>query len=125
MYLIRKRKNIIFVLLVPLIAGITINSVVNGHYHKLSEGEVIYHSHPYNEDTSPPDSPFQKHHHSPFEYFLFNQLTNESYIASEVISVLDVHLVSEEIERPVYSIHDVASPVLLYSSPRAPPYITC
>ncbi|MBS3769747.1 MAG: hypothetical protein V5A47_12740 [Bacteroidales bacterium] len=124
--MIRIRKNIISVLLIAVIAGITINSTINAHYHKLPDGEVIHHSHPYKEDTSDPDSPFQKHHHSPSEYFLFHQITNEPYIPSEGLSIVDVHFISSaEIDRPVYSIHDVASSVLLYSSPRAPPYKAC
>lgn len=125
MYLFRTRKNIVSVLFIPIIVGITISSVLNGHYHKLPDGEVVYHSHPYKEDTSPSDSPFQKHHHTPSEYFLFQQLTHEPYIPSEGRSVVDIHFVSEELDWTEYSIHDVASPVLLYSSPRAPPYEVC
>ena len=122
MYFLHLRKHTISLLLIPLIVGIGINYIKNGHFHKLPDGEVVQHAHPYKKDTSPPDSPFQKHHHTSSGYFLFNQLTPQPYIPSEGLSLLDVSFVIEEIIQPVYQIHFNQWYIYLYSSPRAPPY---
>mgnify|MGYP006286896655 FL=1 len=122
MYFLHLRRHIISLLLIPLIAGVTFNAIKNGHFHKLWDGEVIYHSHPYKKDTSPPDSPFQKHHHSPSEYLLLHQITHEPFLPANELSFLDAPVIDKKVQQPVYIIHHFESLSYLYSSPRAPPF---
>lgn len=123
MYSLRVRKHIISLLLIPLVVGIGINYIQNGHYHKLPGGEVVQHAHPYEKDTSAPDSPFQKHHHTSFEYFLFDQLTNESYLPVNELAFLNIPFTDGELLEPLYIVHYFSSRISHYSSPRGPPYI--
>ena len=123
MYFLHLRRRIISLLLIPLITGIAINAIKNGHYHQLPDGEIVYHSHPYKKDTSSSHSPFQKHHHTPSEYFLFHQITHDPYLPGSILFFLDVDFVDEEIIQPVYLIHCIKSHIYLHSSPRPPPYM--
>ncbi|MCU0354496.1 MAG: hypothetical protein MUD08_12280 [Cytophagales bacterium] len=45
--------------------------VTNYHLHRLSNGEIVVHAHPYKKDNA---SPFQRHKHSPFEMFWLGHL---------------------------------------------------
>ncbi|MGM0532340.1 MAG: hypothetical protein ACQER7_13425 [Bacteroidota bacterium] len=123
MYSFRVRRHIISLLLIPFIVGIGINYIENAHYHKLPDGEVVQHAHPYEKDTSTHDSPFQKHHHTSFEYFLFGQLTHEPYLPVSELAFLNIPFTDGEIIQPLYLVHDVDSWISLYSSPRGPPCI--
>lgn len=122
MHSFRAGRHIISLLLIPFIIGISINYIKNGHYHKLPDGEVVQHAHPYEKDTSPPDSPFQKHHHTSFEYFLFDRLTHEPFLPESELTFIDIPFTNGEIIQPVYIVHYIDSWIYLYSSPRAPPY---
>ncbi len=46
---------------------LVVNNVVFIHAHKLSNGEVLVHAHPYNKSQDP--APFKKHDHSSKELF--------------------------------------------------------
>lgn len=75
MIFVRKNKYIFLAILLPAILCLYYNTAANGHYHKLSDGEIVYHSHPYHHQSSD-DSPYENHHHSDFEYSILTQISN-------------------------------------------------
>jgi hypothetical protein len=50
------------------------NNAANWHFHKLGDGTIVKHAHPYQKGTNP-DTPFQKHQHSGKEFFFFHFLS--------------------------------------------------
>lgn len=58
-----------------LVVWLNHNQLTNWHYHILNNGSVIMHAHPYRSSTIP-DTPYQKHHHSSFEYLVLSVLFN-------------------------------------------------
>jgi len=75
MNFVRKNKYIFLAILLPAILYLYYNAAINGHYHKLSDGEIVYHAHPYQHQTSN-NSPFENHHHSDYEYSVLAQISN-------------------------------------------------
>ena len=75
MNFIRKNKYIYLAILLSAILYLYYNTAANGHYHRLSDGEIVYHSHPYQHQNSH-NSPFENHHHSDFEYSILTQISN-------------------------------------------------
>lgn len=75
MLFIERIKKIIPVLLVPVVMLWFFNSVNYRHYHKLPDGSVIAHAHPYNKKSSDP-KPFKTHNHTAAEFFLLSFLSN-------------------------------------------------
>jgi len=60
--------SIIWLVIVTMMV-FTANSIFNRHIHKLQNGTIIAHSHPYNK--SQPTAPCQPHKHSKIEIVLF------------------------------------------------------
>jgi len=50
-------------LLLPAVIWLFTNTLINKHYHYLSDGQVVSHAHPYNKSTNK-GTPFKSHHHS-------------------------------------------------------------
>ncbi|MBE9480625.1 MAG: hypothetical protein IMY69_02895 [Bacteroidetes bacterium] len=69
------KKIVFIVLLLPAIFGLFFNQATNGHYHKLPNGEIVHHSHPYHHQDNH-ESPFENHPHSESEYFILALLSN-------------------------------------------------
>lgn len=53
-----------------------INTSIHEHYHKLSTGLIVKHSHPYDNSKEDNSCPIKKHHHSESELFLLEQIFN-------------------------------------------------
>lgn len=68
--------KIVTLSIVPLLVFILVNQSVNIHYHKLDDGVVISHAHPYTQSNDIGDTPFQEHKHTKFQYFLLAQLSS-------------------------------------------------
>ncbi len=75
MNFVRKYKFIFLTLLLPAIFCLYFNQAINGHYHKLPNGEIVYHAHPYHHQNNN-GSPFENHKHSKSEYFILAQISN-------------------------------------------------
>jgi hypothetical protein len=73
-------KNIVSRVFAFLLIGavfiFVISRTANLHIHKLADGTVIVHSHPYDKTTD--DSPYKSHHHNDKE-FSFIQTLNVLY----------------------------------------------
>ncbi len=75
---IRKRGKFLLLLILPVAVWLIINSTVNCHYHKLLNGKVVQHCHPFTHNEKN-NSPFEDHNHSDSEYFILDQI---SYIVA-------------------------------------------
>lgn len=92
MIFVRKNKYTFLAILLPAILYLYYNTAANGHYHKLSDGEIVCHSHPYQHQTSK-DSPFENHHHADFEYSVLAQISNPFVISSVFLVLLGLFIV--------------------------------
>lgn len=64
---IRQIRAIVAIGLLPVILGLFFNAATNQHIHRLPDGQLIQHAHPFKSEES--GSPVQKHHHSQNELF--------------------------------------------------------
>ena len=71
-------SSILSIIAIPIILWLYISSTINFHYHKLPDGTVICHSHPYHSEES--DSPFESHHHSSISYTIIQQISVISFL---------------------------------------------
>jgi len=74
MGLMRKIGRIIVPVMMAVVIGFIANSTINQHYHRLSCGIFVKHSHPF--EHSKESSPFQEHQHTTSEFLLFEHITN-------------------------------------------------
>ncbi|MCK4663228.1 MAG: hypothetical protein KAT68_10205 [Bacteroidales bacterium] len=91
MKLFRNISPHIFIVLILLVGLLFANSIINKHYHVLSDGTVIVHSHPFAKNTE--NNQPANHHHSQKELLLLDLITNPILIfiviAITIISVLN------------------------------------
>jgi hypothetical protein len=59
-------KRILSLVLIFLTLALFFNNAVNWHYHKLPNGMIIEHAHPFNKSASP----LEKHNHSDIEFLI-------------------------------------------------------
>jgi len=115
-----KIKKIIALVIMPLILLYLINSISNWHYHKLSTGQVICHSHPYHTESDG-NIPFQSHPHTDAEYLILTLLSNPLVIAFMVLLVLSLNLPRIPEIRTLYIQPKYCKEVLFIPNGRAPP----
>jgi hypothetical protein len=65
-------SKIIPLLMVGIMALLISNKILYIHSHKLGDGSVITHSHPFNKTQDP--APFKSHHHTKGEFLFFENL---------------------------------------------------
>lgn len=61
-------------ILIPLLLGLlfqVFNTAFFIHFHKLANGDIIVHAHPFNKEKD--NQPFKTHHHTSQELILFQQ----------------------------------------------------
>jgi hypothetical protein len=88
----RRIKQILILISLPLVMWLFFSQSAFWHFHVTPSGIIIEHSHPFT-NNSFPDSPFQKHHHSDFEYSTLSQLSN---VLSLVVIIMAVILVLQQ-----------------------------
>ena len=64
--------RLVVLLLIASIGAMVVNNAVFTHSHKLLNGTVVTHAHPF--DGSDDPAPFKTHHHTTTELFFFNHL---------------------------------------------------
>ena len=84
-------RNIVLLLAIPLLVSYYLvqNSFI--HYHHLSDGHIIVHSHPYNDSEAGDDTP--QHKHLASELILL-QLFNTNFSADIQVVIVDDDLVN-------------------------------
>jgi len=68
----RKRafKGTISLLILLSLSIIFINVVTNGHIHRIADGTILFHAHPYQKSSQ--QEPVKNHHHTRFELFFYD-----------------------------------------------------
>lgn len=72
-------KHLAQLVLLAMLAAM-VNAVVNRHAHRLSDGRLIWHAHPYKPQPKETSSPVKSHGHSDHELLLLDLLTNPIYL---------------------------------------------
>lgn len=70
-------KKIIGIILIVSAMLSIYNLGFNGHYHKMPNGAMVMHYHPYNDNSTNTNTPFKKHTHSEVDFFqvMMNNIT--------------------------------------------------
>lgn len=119
-----KRKKTIYHLIAFLLIGVIgmliYNQGVFLHTHKLNDGGVVIHAHPYNksEDTAP----FKSHHHTKAEWVFFHHI-EILFLLFFVVFILFPLCCKSRL--PVYSMHSYRVLWIHYVRGRAPPVSFC
>ncbi len=114
-------KRLLSYLLIVSVLALFHNNIANWHYHKLPNGIVVEHAHPFNKAASDPSNPFERHQHSDIEYLILDLVYSIGYIIILLFPGLLIFLNRQEIKRillpvPVFSGNNQTLPLL-----RAPP----
>lgn len=64
--------RIISIMLVGIVGLFIVNQAIFLHVHKLNDGTIVYHAHPY--DKSGDSKPVKSHHHSNADFTFFQNL---------------------------------------------------
>ncbi len=65
-------KKTFAILMIGIVGLLIVNRGLFLHSHKLENGSVVIHSHPYNKSQD--SEPFKKHHHTKAEFIFFEKL---------------------------------------------------
>lgn len=65
-------KSVKTILGICIIGMLVINNIIFLHSHKLPNGYIIIHAHPFNKSKD--TAPFKMHHHSHSEFFLIHNI---------------------------------------------------
>ncbi len=98
---IREIKKVLLLVALPMVMWLFFNQAAFWHYHTMGNGVVVEHAHPYKNHTLP-GTPFQKHHHSDFEYSILAQLSN---ILILLLFLIVLGLVVNTSNRPVFNFY--------------------
>lgn len=60
-------------LMIAVMALLTFNQSSNIHSHRLSDGSVVFHAHPYNKTSD--SSPIKKHHHNIRDFLIIQHIS--------------------------------------------------
>ena len=69
---INRAKKLITLFMIGLMTMLITNKIVFTHIHKLDDGTIVEHAHPYNKTDD--SAPFKTHHHSNAELLFFHNL---------------------------------------------------
>ena len=104
----------------PLVLGLFFNQVSNWHLHKLENGLIVEHAHPFQQEENN-SSPFQDHKHSNSEYIFFAQISSGLVILIfTLVALLAVISKIPSLKRGIFSIF-VQSPDFSANLLRGPP----
>lgn len=113
-------KKIVSIVLVHLVLVLFFNLSANWHLHKLPNGMVIEHSHPYDKSSND-HSPFQKHNHSDFELVILSLISSTNF-GITIIFILIPLFTPLVIKKTFRSNYQLTSYEIVLMSPfRGPP----
>lgn len=96
------------------------NNAFFTHTHKLPDGTIVQHAHPY-QNNSDSQSPFKTHHHTSFEFLLLDNLGVFLVVAGLVFLLFESCLLDSKTDQ--YSLK-LCSSHYLYHFYRGPPQIS-
>jgi hypothetical protein len=116
-------KRLLSFVLILFVMALFFNNAINWHYHRLPNGLVVEHAHPYSKSPFSADSPFARHNHTDFEFLVLGLVYHSGLIvllAALMLSVFRESIFLPLILRPVpfYSSGNTSLPLL-----RAPPLV--
>lgn len=111
--------RLVAILLVAVIATLTFNQSVNLHTHKLIDGTVVSHAHPYNKTND--SAPIKSHHHTLTELLILEHF--EVLFLSLFIAIALLH-VTYFTRRQPQEHHHLKSQHIHCASGRAPPFLS-
>ncbi len=113
-------SRILILLCLPAALWLISNNYVNQHYHILSNGKIISHSHPH---CNCSNNPIQDHHHTDFEYSILAQLASNS--SSENVEGFSVDFTTEPNKKHHTFFYDsiIAEKFIKLPDLRAPPVL--
>ncbi len=121
MAILRKYRNYVLAVIYPAVIFLFLNSAINGHYHRLADGKIIYHAHPFNKKAES-SVPFNSnHHHSKLQLTIISLVTKVfysgilSFLLLVAITLPFIILIKQAVDKVFYSAF------LLPISSRGPP----
>ena len=103
-------------LLIAIIGLMVFNKGAFTHAHKLADGSVVTHSHPY--DKSNDSAPYKSHHHANAELFFLQNIEILFFTLSCLIAFLNAVRPGNPVD---YLVSFYKEKPLLYNEERAPP----
>ena len=92
------------------------NDALFMHSHKIANGFLIRHAHPY--DTTNDTQPVKSHHHTPAELLFFQDLGVFFLLVLPTVIFYQLTIAGKE---PIYTFHFVCSGAFIFKKVRAPP----
>lgn len=86
----RNINRLVVLFLLATLGLLAFNSTANYHLHRLPNGELIAHAHPYSKDTNP-DSPYPTHKHTQFEFYFFSSVSLLFIIGFLMLERFEIH----------------------------------
>ncbi|MCD4791612.1 MAG: hypothetical protein K8R54_00135 [Bacteroidales bacterium] len=96
---IRHISHYLFIGLIPFILLMFVNASVNKHSHKLPNGEIIVHSHPF--QSSGTEAPTSGHNHSEEEYLFYGLLSNMLNLTL-IVSFILIVFINQSIKKQLF-----------------------
>lgn len=118
----RNIRRLVIIILLPALCWLFFNAVYNRHFHELSSGIIISHSHPYDK-TKDCSNPYASHSHSEDEFLLYDIISDTILfvLLGGFLTVLLYELFLKEICYNIAEeIIDTSHPFILKY--RGPPY---
>ena len=109
-------KSLLSCLMLALFAFQIVTRTIYSHSHKLHNGQIIHHSHPYNKANDA--EPFKTHSHTQTEIFFIGQLGN---LLLTFVLTLCLVVVCKEVSFKKYYFKITVTGSLITHQGRAPP----
>ena len=112
-------------IMIPLFVLLIHNRFVNGHYHRLPNGQVVYHYHPYAASTTggSTGSPFAAHHHTTLDFSIITSIFGGEIFVG-LVFLFAGFLLIQQIHRLIIQVCLFFNRLKVrYSDSRAPPCI--
>jgi NADH:ubiquinone oxidoreductase subunit 3 (subunit A) len=111
--------KLLVAVLVIVVGILAVNSTANYHLHKLPNGQIVAHAHPFTQ-SSQPNSPVQSHKHTSFEFYFFSSLLLLFSVALALLASASISY--KRLDQPFYRFFIFEnSPELLTN--KAPPVL--
>ena len=104
--------------MIGVIGMLVVNKIVFSHVHKLSDGTIIEHAHPFNKSAD--SKPFKSHHHSRAELLLFENL---NILFLVLLLVLPLFLFIKRVQKSLDSEIEYIPTCISSKNSRAPPTV--
>ncbi len=120
----KQLAKIVTLSIVPLLVFMLVNQSVNLHYHKMDDGVVVSHAHPYADTNDLGGESFPQHEHTKTQFFILAQLTTGFAPILVFFAISFILFAFRRLPVPVYDESFVLSRTAGLRLLRAPPALT-